>query len=134
MTDPLKATSDIEKLCPCIKAKLLLLKAKLPFPITVYETLRTPELQAHYIDIGVSWTARSLHLPQPPNHLALAFDAAPSEYLVLKGWNPYGPLWLDYGEAGESLGLAWGGRWRQKDRPHLQLSRCECPPESLVHP
>lgn len=132
--DPLHPRSDRGGLCPCILERLRKLEALLDFPLTVYETIRTPELQEHYIEIGVSWTARSKHLPQPPRGLSLAFDAAPSEYLRLKAWNPHGPLWLAYGEAGEALGLAWGGRWKQRDKPHLQLDHCLCLPETLVHP
>ena len=132
--DPLKQRNDRRLLCPCLREKLEKLEALLDFPITVYETIRSKELQAHYLEIGASWTIRSLHLPQPPRGLALAFDAAPSSYLTLKAWNPLGPLWLAYGEAGESLGLTWGGRWRRRDKPHLQLSRCECPPEALLRP
>lgn len=34
-------------------------------------------------------------------------------------WN--GP-WERVGEIGESLGLAWGGRWKSPDRPHFELT------------
>lgn len=29
--------------------------------------------------------------------------------------------WELYGEAAESVGLEWGGRWTRPDRPHVQL-------------
>ncbi len=123
---------DVTKLCPCIRERLTFLTKILSFPLTVIETIRALDRQEYYIKIGASWTLRSKHLPQPPHHLALAFDAAPSEYLSMKLWNPRGGFWKDYGQAGEDLGLTWGGRWKQKDLSHLELSNgCECADDSI---
>lgn len=37
-------------------------------------------------------------------------------------WQPNwtGP-WEAYGACAEALGLTWGGRWRLRDRPHVEL-------------
>lgn len=48
-----------------------------------------------------------------------AFDVAP-----FKDGKPYWPnsitFWNQVGLLGESLGLKWGGRWPQPDRPHFE--------------
>jgi len=51
----------------------------------------------------------------------LAFDVVPTEYLGLPGWNPSGPHWAKIGEIAERLGLTWGGRWSNPDKPHFEL-------------
>lgn len=95
--------------------------------VTVIETGRDEERQAYYVEIGVSHTEKSLHLPQPPKGKALAYDIAPKDYLAMKGWNPGGDLWILLGTIGEGLGMEWGGRWPTlQDRPHYQLKKCAC--------
>jgi peptidoglycan LD-endopeptidase CwlK len=68
----------------------------------------------------------------PPGHswheLGLAVDCCPIVLLAVKGWDPRNPMWKRLGENGESLGLTWGGRWRDHlghpnpDLPHFQLT------------
>jgi len=36
-------------------------------------------------------------------------------------WEETDTAWLKIGQIGESLGLVWGGRWKQKDLGHFQL-------------
>ncbi len=117
---------DPEGLCPCIRAKWETLRRG-GQDLVLIETLRQADRQAHYIATGVSWTSKSKHLAQPPNGLSLAFDTCPRSYLAMKGWNPSGELWRCAGEAGEALGLTWGGRWKQRDLAHFQLEACLCP-------
>ena len=97
---------------------------------TLIETLRQEDRQAYYVRVGASRTMHSMHLAQPPNGLALAFDLAPTVYLSERAWHPEGELWHVLGEAGEALGLEWGGRWGFRwgfrDMPHFQLRRCAC--------
>ena len=31
------------------------------------------------------------------------------------------PNYMEAGELGESVGLIWGGRWKNADMPHLQV-------------
>jgi hypothetical protein len=121
---------DAEKLCPCIRKRhkdfVALALARGIYPVTI-ETLRAEDRQAYYVEIGVSWSMGSKHLPQPPNQLALAFDVCPQEYLAEPRWNPKGPLWDEMGRIGRSLGLLWGGDWkRTPDKPHFYLERCLC--------
>lgn len=124
------ATRDPEKLCPCIRSRYHQFIARFAARevwITTIETMRDLERQQWYVKTHVSRTLRSLHLPQPPNNLALAFDVVPKAYTVVKLWNPGGPLWDEMGAMGHALGLQWGGDWSTfKDRPHFQLPSCQC--------
>jgi hypothetical protein len=52
----------------------------------------------------------------------LAFDVVPVAYKGMKDWNPSGPYWAQIGMIGESLGLTWGGRWSDPDKPHFHLA------------
>lgn len=130
------ATRDPNKLCPCIHAlysRFIAHFASREVWITTIETLRDLERQKWYVKTRVSRTLKSLHLPQPPKQLALAFDVAPRAYLNVKNWNPGGPLWNEMGAFGHTLGLQWGGDWATfKDKPHFQLPRCQCCPPVVV--
>lgn len=86
---------------------------------TLIDTGRTSAEQTQKLLSKVSWTPHSKHLPQPPEDLSEAFDVCPTEYLVMKGWNPTGDLWPKLGDIGESLGLEWGGRWPHNP-PHSE--------------
>lgn len=94
-------------------------------PLFVVDTLRTKEEQEENLKKGVSWTKNSLHLPQPPEDKSKAIDVVPYDQFLLHGadklqWNTNDPVWLQIGAIGESLGLVWGGRWKQKDMGHFQ--------------
>lgn len=125
------ATRDPNKLCPCIHllySRFIARFAAQEVWIQTIETMRDLERQEWYVETGVSRTLHSLHLPQPPNHLALAFDVVPRAYTTIKLWNPGGPLWDEMGALGRVLGLQWGGNlWATfKDKPHFQLPHCMC--------
>jgi hypothetical protein len=119
---------DPLKLCPCVLGRYRELKMKLVAPTTLVETLRQPDRQAYYYQIGATRTlTNSKHLPQNPNGLSLAFDIVPTEYLSARLWDPDGDLWSEMGRIGEALGLQWGGRWKSiHDNPHFQLPVCQC--------
>ena len=36
-------------------------------------------------------------------------------------WDADDEIWHRIGEIGESLGLRWGGRWKQRDMGHFEL-------------
>lgn len=122
-------------LCPCVRRLWDQLREQATdkgIETVLIETLRDAERQSYYLAAGVSWTLRSKHLPQPPNGLALAFDAAPREVLHQKGWAPGANVWYELGEIGEDLGLEWGGTWVQRDYPHFQKSACSCKPPAVL--
>ena len=132
---PGTSSRDPLKLCPCVRLRYVALRDKaepIGLDTVLIETLRDSNRQSYYMAIGVSWTMRSKHLPQPPNSLALAFDIAPKEYLSEKQWVPGGPLWFVLADIGEGLGLEWGGRWREKDYCHFQLGTCACPKSDVL--
>jgi hypothetical protein len=130
----MKTNNDPMKLCPCIREKYFHVLEFCEYngiSIKTLETIRTLELQQHYLEIGASKTINSRHLPQPPNDLALAFDIVPVEYLTLKLWNPSGILWYRIAEFSKSVGLEPGTDWhRFQDNPHHQLMVCLCTPEA----
>jgi len=126
---PGTSSRDPLLLCPCVRLLYVQLRERAGAAgneIALIETLRDATRQSYYLAMGVSWTLRSKHLPQPPHGLALAFDVCPKEYLAEKNWNPGGSLWYDLGREAEELGLEWGGSWMQRDYPHFALSECAC--------
>ena len=89
--------------------------------VAVVDTLRTPEEHAINLSSGVSWIKRSKHLD------GLAIDVCPFHTWALHGtdklmWDATDPVWKRIGEAGEKLGLVWGGRWTHKDMGHFEMS------------
>lgn len=43
-------------------------------------------------------------------------------------WNAPPTFWNRLGEAAESVGLTWGGRWKHPDLPHVQWGECPASP------
>lgn len=97
-----------------LASELLRRSAEAGVPLRVIDTLRTAEEHAANLRNGVSWTKVSKHLT------GLAIDVCPEQYLAIKGWCPGGQHWLTIGAIGESLGLRWGGRWKQRDLGHFE--------------
>lgn len=62
----------------------------------------------------ITWTLDSKHIR------GLAIDIAP-----VKGghvwWNAPHAVWERMGQIGESHGMLWGGRWKNKDGPHYEV-------------
>ena len=107
----------MEFLARCVEAKLL---------VMIIDTLRTPAEHAENVRKGVSWVTRSKHLD------GLAIDVAPYEQYVLHGakkleWDADDPAWQQLGAIGESIGLRWGGRWRQQDLGHFEYQAPAAP-------
>lgn len=90
--------------------------------VLIVDTLRTPAEQATNLANGVSWTSHSKHLTGD------AIDVAPYEVWMLHGndklqWDASDPVWKKIGAIGKSLGLRWGGDWKQRDMGHFELVR-----------
>ncbi len=102
-------------------AMMLIAKcAEAGLPVAIIDTLRTPEEHAANLAKGVSWTQHSKHLD------GLAIDICPFATFQLHGanklqWDAADPAWQTIGEIGESMGLRWGGRWKQKDMGHFEF-------------
>ena len=96
-------------------------------PVLVVDTLRTQAEHATNLAKGVSWTTHSKHLDGD------AIDVCPYEVYQATGpdklaWDATHPIWLKIGTIGETLGLRWGGRWKQQDLGHF-----EYPPKGIDH-
>lgn len=129
MSTPGWSTRHLSGLCPCVRERFKRVKRDFEADgdaLQVIETLRDLERQKHYKAIRVSKTLKSKHLPQPPNGLALAVDAAPKAYLAMQGWNPAGSLWARYHDLIEGHGLKSGYLQWGWDHPHAYLDKCEC--------
>jgi peptidoglycan LD-endopeptidase CwlK len=62
----------------------------------------------------VTWTLKSKHID------GQAIDIAP----IRNGrvwWGAPPSVWERMGEIGESNGMKWGGRWKEKDTPHFEV-------------
>lgn len=103
----------IELLARCVEAGI---------PVLIVNTRRTAEEQADNLKRGTSWTLHSRHLTGD------ALDLCPYASYQLHGadklqWDGTDPVWSQLGAIGESLGLVWGGRWKQQDLGHFELPR-----------
>ena len=113
----------LDDLSPRFKPLAVLFLARLVeagIHVMIVDTLRTPEEQAANIAKGVSWTAKSKHLTGD------AIDICPlALYNLIDGqskleWDGSHPIWTRIGRIGESVGLKWGGRWKQQDYGHFE--------------
>lgn len=100
-------------------------------PITIIDTLRTQEEHEANLLKGVSWTKHSKHLD------GLAIDICPYSIFNENGpdklnWDATAQVWDKIGSIGESVGLVWGGRWKQKDMGHFEMPREAAPKQVEV--
>lgn len=54
---------------------------------------------------------------------ARAFDIVPLDAKGKAIWDAANPAWKTAGAIATGLGLDWGGTWKFKDLPHIQLPR-----------
>lgn len=92
-------------------------------PINIVNTLRKTAGLAPISQIEnkkkVTWTMNSKHLPKSDGK-SIAFDICILDKLDKPDWNSTN-LYKLAGEIGESIGLVWGGRWKNPDLPHFEL-------------
>ena len=92
----------------------------------VEDTGRTSVEQEQKLALGVSWTPRSKHLPQPPEMKSEAIDVVPRICMSMKFWGWNGdigtshPHWGKLIEIGEGLGLHCGVHFPVSDPGHFQ--------------
>jgi len=119
MNDLSQAASYFEPLV----LELLNSCAKQGVPCRIVDIVRTPAQQQVKLDTGVSWTQNSKHLPQTPEGKSEAVDIVPLAILNehKADWDPKNIAWQRIGEIGKSLGLEWGGDWKEHPDPsHFQ--------------
>lgn len=103
--------------------------------VLIVDTLRTEAEHAANLATGVSWTARSKHLPRklrgwPESDVDAersdAIDLCPYAIFDANGpdklaWDVAHPHWIVIRDEAEKLGLRSGARWKQKDMGHVEL-------------
>jgi hypothetical protein len=95
----------------------------------IEDTGRTPQEQEQKLNLGVSWTTRSKHLPQPPEMKSEAIDIVPRACMTGKYWNWTGeietshPHWGRMIQIVESLGLRSGVHFPHPDPGHVEWKK-----------
>lgn len=109
----------IERLHPVVRAKaeqLVGLAKGQGLTIKLTEGYRPPERQQALLD-----DKKTIARPWYSYHqYGLAFDWVPLTSDGKAWWEAPESIWQTVGRLGESLGLAWGGRWKTPDRPHFE--------------
>lgn len=116
---------SLDELAPKFRAKILLVLAELRergFDPFVFEALRSQDRQEWLHGFGRQWTdgranGGTVTALMIGWHL---YGTAVDIIDAKKGWDN-AAFFNALGEAGERQGLVWGGRWRSRDAPHLQL-------------
>lgn len=108
----------IELVARCVEAGIM---------VMIVNTRRTAAEQAANVAKGVSWVHHSKHQD------GLAIDLAPYAIYAAHGddkiqWDAADPIWAQMGAIGESLGMRWGGRWKQADLGHFEYVDTEGTP------
>ena len=124
-----RALDDLDDRMRPLAVELIARAAEHGIPVMIVDVLRTPAQQAINVAAGVSWTLKSLHLPQPPSMKSLAIDLCPYAQYDLHGpdklaWSETDPAWQLLGALGQSLGLKWGvvdAHGRRKDLGHFEF-------------
>ncbi len=91
--------------------------------LVVITTLRSYHEQELAVQHGVSWTLKSMHLPQPPEGKSLAIDVCPHSLMSQKWWAPKSPLWWTLAQIGTGLGLRSGMDWHNVGLPPVGQER-----------
>lgn len=96
-------------------------------PFQVWESYRATKTQAAYYAKGRTAAGPKITNARPgfsPHEWGFALDLV----LDIPNINPWDTsvslmgLWQQMGAAAERFGLQWGGRWKWKDYPHVELA------------
>lgn len=91
-----------------------------PIDFAVIEGLRTPARQKALVEAGASWTMKSRHLT---GH---AIDVAAWVGGTIRwDWPLYETLGKAFKDAArqQDVPIVWGGDWKVRDGPHIELDR-----------
>lgn len=93
-------------------------------PFWFYEGYRSPEKQKELYDQGRTKPGKIVTWAEPGfswHQYGLALDGAfiPDEK-IKDPWSGKRP-WDLYGELASKNGFSWGGDWKRKDKPHIQI-------------
>lgn len=93
----------------------------------VYETYRSPELQAAYYERGRTQIPPTYTVTNARSNLdswhgyGLAVDVISREH----GWNCPEAWYADVAACFRECGCRWGGEWKIRDLPHFQWGLCK---------
>jgi peptidoglycan L-alanyl-D-glutamate endopeptidase CwlK len=129
---------ELSLLAPKMQAATTLMLAELldvyDLPVMGFETLRTRERQAFLYGHGRDYSDGRGIVTNAQTHLysfhgyGLAIDVVEKDATP---WDAPPSFWNAIGEVAEKHGLAWGGRWKTPDLPHVQWGKC--PKSPAVH-
>jgi hypothetical protein len=96
----------------------------------VYETYRSPELQALYYERGRSIIPPAGIVTNAQSNLYSwhGFGLAVDIIHKTKEWNAGDAWFRAVADVLMAYGLRWGGEWKMKDLPHFQWGRCKPSP------
>ena len=79
----------------------------------IRKTLNLYELPEDKAKAKITWTLKSKHIEGKAFDVVVKVDGKLS-------YNISGKMWEMIGSIGESVGLVWGGRWKERDYPHFE--------------
>ncbi|SRR6266550_7116782 len=121
-----KSLEELSSYMRPVAEELLRLATEAGLDPVIEDTGRTPTEQEEKINLGVSWTNKSKHLPQPPEGKSEAVDIVPKACMKEKYWGWTGevetshPHWAKLIELVESVGLESGVHFPHPDPGHVQ--------------
>lgn len=101
----------------------------------IFETLRTKERQdflygfGRQYDDGRGTVTNSFSHTRTYHGYGLAADIVENDATP---WNAKPSFWNDLGRCAEKHGLAWGGRWKFVDLPHVQWGNAPRSPNNGI--
>jgi peptidoglycan L-alanyl-D-glutamate endopeptidase CwlK len=104
--------------------------------VRITHTLRTLDEQAHLYMQGRTMPGRIVTYAKPgssAHNYGMAFDFCFAGKTLEECYPKDPARWDRVGLVGESVGLAWGGRWKKlKDRPHFERPEWKAAREALA--
>ena|SRR3989304_1681350 len=113
-----RSLSDLHSVFRPIVLELIARAVEKNLKPKIIETRRSISQHRENVKNGKSFTADKLSW----HCFGLAIDIAPENVLTLENWGPEREEWQALGEIGKSLGLGWGGLWKQRDMVHFEAS------------
>ena len=133
-----KVVRDLEELAPRFKAAVERAVAACnenQLDAFVFETYRSPELQASYFARGRTEIPPNATVTNALSNLdswhgyGLAVDVVSRK----QGWDQPGEWFAQVAEHFRANGCRWGGEWKMKDLPHFQWGLCKPSPSPRAH-
>lgn len=133
----IRSHTRLEKAHPLLRDLFIEAAKRCPVDIEVGEVARTEARQRELVMAGASWTMNSRHrpkIPSDPRYGKVPLSHAVDFLCYVNGklrWD-----WPLYVMAAQhiktvakemNIDIVWGGDWKQKDGPHIELRRTVYP-------